>query len=55
MATGIKDKEAGISNPRKEISMMEVHDCFSITELVTCKDLRISERGQAWRDFLDGF
>jgi acetyl-CoA C-acetyltransferase len=48
-------KEARITNPRKEISMMEVHDCFSITELVTCEDLHISERGEAWRDFLDGF
>ncbi|RLB36180.1 MAG: acetyl-CoA acetyltransferase, partial [Deltaproteobacteria bacterium] len=28
-------EEAGIKNPREEISMMEVHDCFSITELVT--------------------
>ncbi|MCP4666454.1 MAG: acetyl-CoA acetyltransferase [Deltaproteobacteria bacterium] len=47
-------KEAGITNPREEISMMEVHDCFSITELVTCEDLHISERGQAWKDVLDG-
>jgi acetyl-CoA C-acetyltransferase len=47
-------KEAGIKDPRKEISMMEVHDCFSITELVTMEDLHISERGQAWRDILDG-
>jgi len=47
-------KEAGITEPRKEISMMEVHDCFSITELVTMEDLYISERGQAWRDVLDG-
>jgi acetyl-CoA C-acetyltransferase len=48
-------QEAGITNPREEISMMEVHDCFSITELVTCEDLHISERGQAWKDILDGF
>ncbi len=48
-------KEAGITNPREEISMMEVHDCFSITELVTMEDLHISERGQAIRDVLDGF
>jgi acetyl-CoA C-acetyltransferase len=48
-------EEAGIKNPRKEISMMEVHDCFSITELVTYEDLYISERGKAWRDSLDGF
>jgi acetyl-CoA C-acetyltransferase len=47
-------QEAGITDPRKEISMMEVHDCFSITELVTMEDLHISERGQAWRDVLDG-
>ena len=48
-------REAGIDNPRKEISMMELHDCFSITELVTCEDLHISERGNAWREVLDGF
>lgn len=48
-------KEAGIKNPREEISMMEVHDCFSITELVTMEDLHISERGKAPRDVMDGF
>ncbi|MBF0117671.1 MAG: acetyl-CoA acetyltransferase [Desulfobacterales bacterium] len=48
-------KEAGITNPRKEISMMEVHDCFSITELVTMEDLHISERGKAVKEVLDGF
>ncbi len=47
-------KEAGITNPREDISMMEVHDCFSITELVTYEDLHISERGRAWKDSLDG-
>jgi len=47
-------QEAGITNPKEEISMMEVHDCFSITELVTMEDLHISERGQAWRDVMDG-
>lgn len=48
-------KEAGITNPREEISMMEVHDCFSITELVTMEDLHISERGRAVHDILEGF
>src|SRR5690606_24159233 len=28
-------QEAGIPDPRKQLSLMEVHDCFSITELVT--------------------
>lgn len=48
-------EEAGITNPREELSMMELHDCFSITELVTYEDMHISERGQAWKDSLDGF
>jgi len=48
-------EEAGVTNPRKEISMMEVHDCFSITELVTMEDLHISERGKAPADIIEGF
>ncbi len=48
-------KEAGITKPSEEISMMELHDCFSITELVTYEDLHISRRGNAWRDVLDGY
>lgn len=48
-------EEAGIKNPREEISMMELHDCFSITEFVTYEDLHISPRGGALKDVLDGF
>ncbi|MEW6138348.1 MAG: acetyl-CoA acetyltransferase [Thermodesulfobacteriota bacterium] len=48
-------EEAGISDPRSEISMMELHDCFSITELVTYEDLHISQRGRAVYDVMDGF
>ncbi|MDD5747435.1 MAG: acetyl-CoA acetyltransferase [Actinomycetota bacterium] len=48
-------EEAGIKNPREEISMMEVHDCFSITELATMEDLQISEPGKAPDDVLSGF
>ncbi|MHA1564753.1 MAG: acetyl-CoA acetyltransferase [Alphaproteobacteria bacterium] len=48
-------KEAGIRNPRDEISMTEVHDCFSITELVTMEDLFLSDEGKAWTDVLDGY
>jgi acetyl-CoA C-acetyltransferase len=48
-------EEAGVRNPRQEISMAEVHDCFSITELVTMEDLYLSQEGHAWRDFLGGF
>lgn len=46
--------EAGIRNPRAELSMFEVHDCFSITELVTMEDLFVSAEGQAVTDVLDG-
>jgi acetyl-CoA C-acetyltransferase len=48
-------EEAGVDNPREQISLMEVHDCFSITELVTMEDLFISEEGRAVHDVLDGF
>ena len=48
-------EEAGITNPREEISMMEVHDCFSITEFVTYEDLQISPRGKAREDVEAGF
>jgi acetyl-CoA C-acetyltransferase len=46
--------EAGVHDPRSELDMLEVHDCFSVTELVTMEDLGLSERGQAWRDVLEG-
>ncbi len=47
-------EEAGIKNPREEISMTEVHDCFSITELITMEDLGLSQEGAAVKDVLDG-
>lgn len=47
--------EAGIKDPREELSMIEVHDCFSITEFVTYEDLHISPEGGATKDVLDGF
>ena len=46
--------EAGITRPKEQISLTEVHDCFSITELVTMEDLFLSEPGMAVRDVLDG-
>jgi acetyl-CoA C-acetyltransferase len=47
-------KEAGVKNPRKEISLGEPHDCFSITELVTMEDMQFSPRGRAGEDILAG-
>jgi acetyl-CoA C-acetyltransferase len=42
--------QAGITDPRSQLAMAEVHDCFTPTELVLMEDLGFSERGQAWKD-----
>jgi acetyl-CoA C-acetyltransferase len=47
--------EAGIKNPREEISMAEVHDCFSITEALIMEDLQFSPRGRVKEDIDSGF
>jgi acetyl-CoA C-acetyltransferase len=44
--------EAGIT--AADLAMTEVHDCFSITELVTMEDLGLSQEGRAIFDILDG-
>ncbi|MEZ5459383.1 MAG: acetyl-CoA acetyltransferase [Steroidobacteraceae bacterium] len=47
-------REAGIRDPRAEIDLIEVHDCFSITELVLMEDLGLSDEGRAPHDVRDG-
>lgn len=47
-------REAGIVDPRREINLIEVHDCFSVTELVLMEDLGFSDPGRAPADILDG-
>jgi acetyl-CoA C-acetyltransferase len=47
--------EAGIKNPREEVSMAEVHDCFSITEALIMEDLQFSPRGKVKEDIDSGF
>lgn len=42
--------QAGVTDPRAEIAMAEVHDCFTPTELVLMEDLGFSNRGEAWKD-----
>ncbi|WP_374413817.1 acetyl-CoA acetyltransferase [Novosphingobium colocasiae] len=54
VAAGRAYAEAGIHDPRQSIDMTEVHDCFSITELVIMEDLGLSEEGRAPADILDG-
>lgn len=55
VAAGRAYAEAGISKPREQVSLVDVHDCFSITELVTMEDLQLSDEGRAVHDILDGF
>ena len=42
-------KQAGVTDPRNEISMAEVHDCFTPTELVLMEDLGFSPAAKAGR------
>ena len=47
-------KQAGVTDPRAQLALAEVHDCFTPTELVLMEDLGFSARGQAWKDVLAG-
>jgi acetyl-CoA C-acetyltransferase len=46
--------QAGITAPRSELAMAEVHDCFTPTEIVLMEDLGLAERGTAWKEVLAG-
>jgi len=46
--------QAGITRPREQIHLAEVHDCFSVTETVLMEDLGFSAPGRAIHDVLDG-
>ena len=48
-------KMAGITNPREELDIAEVHDCFTITELAIYEDFGFSPRGRAKEDIESGF
>lgn len=45
---------AGVRNPAAEIKLAEVHDCFTITEIINYEDLGFCEKGQGYRFVLDG-
>jgi acetyl-CoA C-acetyltransferase len=46
--------DAGIKNPRKELDLAEVHDCFSIAELIAIESLGLCEKGHAKEDIEAG-
>jgi acetyl-CoA C-acetyltransferase len=47
-------QQAGITDPRAELAMAEVHDCFTPTELVLMEDLGFAARGAGWKEVLAG-
>jgi acetyl-CoA C-acetyltransferase len=47
-------QQAGITDPRHQLALAEVHDCFTPTELVLMEDLGFAERGTAWKEVLAG-
>jgi acetyl-CoA C-acetyltransferase len=47
-------KQAGVVRPLEEIALAEVHDCFTITEILIMEDLLFAERGTAWKQVLAG-
>ena len=48
-------EQAGIRNPREEIDVAVVHDCFSITELIIYENFGFSPQGKAKEDIDAGF
>jgi acetyl-CoA C-acetyltransferase len=46
--------QAGITEPRRQLALAEVHDCFTPTELVLMEDLSFADRGTAWQEVLAG-
>src|SRR6185503_17757195 len=47
-------KQAGITSPFKQIDIAQVHDCFTLTELLTYEDLGLSEKGAAKEHIANG-
>lgn len=46
--------QAGISNPFKQLDIAQVHDCFTLTELLTYEDLGLCEKGAAKEHIASG-
>jgi acetyl-CoA C-acetyltransferase len=40
-------RQAGISDPARQIDVAQVHDCFSLTELLSYEDLGFCKKGEA--------
>jgi len=47
-------EQAGIKNPLDEIDLAEVHDCFTITEILNYEDLGFAKEGEGWKLIEEG-
>ena len=47
-------QQAGITNPRKQIQVAQVHDCFTLTELLSYEDLGFCAKGSAKEHIASG-
>ncbi len=47
-------EQAGITEPFKQIDVAQVHDCFSLTELLTYEDLGFCKKGEAKEHIASG-
>jgi acetyl-CoA C-acetyltransferase len=47
-------EQARITDPRKEISVAQLHDCFTMTELLSYEDLGFCEKGSAKEHIASG-
>ena len=47
-------EQAGITDPFKQIDVAQVHDCFSLTELLTYEDLGFCKKGEAKEHIASG-
>ncbi len=47
-------RQAGITDPRRQIDVAQLHDCFSLTELLSYEDLGFCEKGSAKEHIADG-
>ncbi|NQZ95726.1 MAG: acetyl-CoA acetyltransferase [Myxococcales bacterium] len=44
-------RQAGITEPFRELDVCQVHDCFTLTEMLTYEDLGLCKKGEA-KDFV---
>ena len=53
-AATVAYRQAGITDPREQLDVVECHDCFTITELVNYEDLGLCGRGEGGALLRDG-